>query len=99
MGSQCYNTRSVGPHDSPGRAVVSERKSMPRPTKTYRRQKLSAAAAWKRGEKPEAYKLWDKAAASYREHLAKKHNKKKAAEDAKAAEAAETSGEKAGAAG
>lgn len=72
---------------------------MPRPTKAYRRQKVAAAVAWKRGEKAEAYKLWDKAASSYQEHLAKKHNKKQAVEAAKAAEAAESSGPKADTAG
>ena len=56
------------------------RSNMPRPTKVFRRQKLNAAAAWKRGDKKEAYKLWEKAAASLKEHRAKKHNKNKPAE-------------------
>jgi hypothetical protein len=60
---------------------------MPRPTKAFRRQKIDAAIAWKRGEKTEAYKLWEKAAASLKEHQAKKQNKKKARE-AEAADAA-----------
>ncbi len=59
---------------------------MPRPTKVFRRQKIEAAAAWKRGEKKEAYGLWAKAAAGLKEHQEKKRNKKKvAAEDAEAA--------------
>lgn len=62
---------------------------MPRPTKVFRRQKINAAIAWKRGDRKEAYKLWEKAAASLKEHRAKKRNKKKAS---KAAEAAESSG-------
>ena len=48
---------------------------MPRPTKAFKRQKLSAAAAWKRGERKEAYELWEKAAKSLQEHRAKKRNK------------------------
>ncbi len=52
---------------------------MPRPTKAFRRQKIEAAAAWKRGEKKEAYGLWAKAAAALKEHQEKKRNKKKAA--------------------
>ncbi|MGD2109293.1 MAG: hypothetical protein PVI86_07860 [Phycisphaerae bacterium] len=64
---------------------------MPRPTKAFRRQRLSASAAWKRGEKQEAYKLWEQAAAGLREHREKKRNKKQAAEAAKAAEAAAAS--------
>ena len=54
---------------------------MPRPTKTLRRTKLQAAAAWKRGDKKEAYKLWEKAAAGLKEHRFKKQNKNKAAEE------------------
>ncbi|MEK6674643.1 MAG: hypothetical protein AABZ47_03195 [Planctomycetota bacterium] len=50
---------------------------MPRPTKAFRRIKVSAAAAWKKGEKKEAYTLWAKAAAGYKDHLGKKRNKKK----------------------
>ncbi len=61
---------------------------MPRPTKTIKRQRLNAGIAFKRGDKKEAYKLWEEAAASLKEHHAKKHNKKK-----KAADAAEASPE------
>lgn len=61
---------------------------MPRPTKAFHRQRVNAAAAWKRGEKTEAYKLWEAAASSLKEHAEKKRNKKKKAADAAAAEAA-----------
>ena len=53
---------------------------MPRPTKVFQQKRRSAAVAWKRGEKKEAYKLWEEAAAGSKEHRAKKHNKKKKAE-------------------
>jgi len=53
---------------------------MPRPTKAFHRMRLNAAAAWKRGDKTEAYKLWTKAAVGQKEHHAKKNNKKKAEE-------------------
>ncbi|RME38244.1 MAG: hypothetical protein D6788_07830 [Planctomycetota bacterium] len=53
---------------------------MPRPTKAFRRQKLNAALEWKRGNKKEAYKLWEEAAASLKEYRAKKRNKKQQAE-------------------
>lgn len=56
--------------------------NMPRPTKAFRRIKLNAAEAWKKGEKAEAYKLWEQAAKSYKEHRDKKRNKKKQAESA-----------------
>lgn len=64
---------------------------MPRPTKAFRRQKVNAAQAWKRGDRKEAYKLWEDAAKGLKEHRAKKHNKKKPEET--------TEGESAGAAG
>ncbi len=50
---------------------------MPRPMKAFKRIKLNAAAAWKKGEKKEAYDLWAKAAASRAGHLAKKRGKNK----------------------
>ncbi|MGB2986889.1 MAG: hypothetical protein WBE26_13540 [Phycisphaerae bacterium] len=53
---------------------------MPRPTKAFRRQKINAATAWKRGDKKEAYKLWGEAAAGLKKHWAKKHHKSKPAE-------------------
>ncbi len=68
---------------------------MPRPTKVFRRQKINAAIAWKRGDRKEAYKLWEQAAASVKEHRAKKRNKKKASEAAETAEPTD-SGEAAG---
>ena len=58
---------------------------MPRPTKTFRRQRLNAAAAWKRGDKKEAYKLWEKAAAALKEHREKKRNKNKPTEGGESA--------------
>lgn len=57
---------------------------MPRPTKAFRRTKMAAGEAWKRGEKAEAYKLWADAAAKLKAHRDKKRNKKKAAEGASA---------------
>ncbi len=39
--------------------------------------RLNAAAAWKKGDKTEAYKLWEKAAAGQKEHHDKKQNKNK----------------------
>ncbi|MCH8854265.1 MAG: hypothetical protein IID41_16675 [Planctomycetes bacterium] len=57
---------------------------MPRPTKAIRRKRLDAVIAYKRGERKEAYKLWETAAAALKEHHAKKHNKKKPAEDGEA---------------
>ncbi len=54
---------------------------MPRPTKALRRQRINAASAWKRGDKKEAYKLWEEAAAGLKEHRAKKHEKKPAEGD------------------
>ena len=53
---------------------------MPRPTKAFKRQRTNAAEEWKKGNKKEAYGLWEKAAQGRREHLAKKKNKSKAAE-------------------
>lgn len=50
---------------------------MPRPMKAFKRIKLNAAAAWKKGEKKEAYDLWAKAAKSRADHLAKKRGKNK----------------------
>ena len=61
---------------------------MPRPTKAFRRQQINAAIAWKRGERKEAYKLWEEAAASLKQHRAKKHNKNNAAGESEAGEAA-----------
>ncbi len=65
-------------------------REMPRPTKGFRNKKTNAALAWKRGEKQEAYKLWEQAAASLKEHRESKRNKKKNIEAAKAAEAAKS---------
>ena len=59
---------------------------MPRPTKAFRRHKISAAEEWKKGNRKEAYELWAKAAVGLKEHREKKRNKKaKAAAEAAAA--------------
>ncbi len=63
---------------------------MPRPKKTFRRMKVNAAAAYKRGEREEAYKLWEKAAAGVKEHYNKKHVK--AVPEAEASEGEATEG-------
>lgn len=55
---------------------------MPRPTKAFRRQKVNAAAEFKKGNRKEAYELWEKAAQSLKDHRAKKKNKNKPAEGA-----------------
>lgn len=55
---------------------------MPRPTKAFKRQKVNAAIAWKKGERKEAYELWEKAAKGMAEHRAKKKSKNKSAEAA-----------------
>ena len=60
---------------------------MPRPNKTFRRHKINAAIAFKRGERKEAYELWEKAAAGLKELREKKRNKHKTEE--KHGEAAE----------
>jgi hypothetical protein len=60
---------------------------MPRPTKAFRRQKLSAADEWKKGNRKEAYELWAKADKGIKEHGEKKRNKKAKAAAAAAAEA------------
>ncbi len=53
---------------------------MPRPNKTFRRQKINAALAYKRGEREEAYKLWEKAAAGIKELHAKRRKLNKTEE-------------------
>ena len=55
---------------------------MPRATKVFRRQKINAAIAFKRGDKKEAYGLWEKAAASVKEHREKKRHKNQAPKEA-----------------
>ncbi len=49
---------------------------MPRPKKALRRVRMSAIAAWKKGEKKEAYALWEKAAKGRKEHFNKKRASK-----------------------
>ena len=55
---------------------------MPRPNKATRRQKINAAAAWKRGDRKEAYALWEKAAATLREMREKKRTRHQKKEEA-----------------
>ncbi len=55
---------------------------MPRPNKTMRRHKINAAIAYKRGDRKEAYTLWEKAAAGIKEMHEKKVKKKKAEPEA-----------------
>jgi hypothetical protein len=50
---------------------------MPRPTKAVRRQLINAAAEYKKGNRKEAYELWQKAANTRKERLAGKRNKNK----------------------
>ncbi len=57
---------------------------MPRPTKAFKRHKINAAIAWKKGERKEAYELWAKAAKGMKEHLDKKRNKNKGSSEAPA---------------
>ncbi len=49
---------------------------MPRPNKAVRRQKINAAIAWKKGDRKEAWTLWDKADKARKELQAKKLPKK-----------------------
>lgn len=64
---------------------------MPRPNKAIRRQKINAAIAWKKGDRKEAWTLWDKADKARKELQAKKLPKKpepEAEADASAPDAA-----------
>lgn len=59
---------------------------MPRPAKASNRQRINAAIEFKKGNRKEAYVLWEKAAAARKERLdAKRNKKKRAAEEAAAA--------------
>ncbi|MFQ5414612.1 MAG: hypothetical protein ACE5E6_09165 [Phycisphaerae bacterium] len=63
---------------------------MPRPNKTFTRQRINAGIAYKRGDKKEAYKLWDKAAAGLKElrdAKRKRHHKGDKPEDAETQDA------------
>ena len=53
---------------------------MPRPSKTFKRQKINASIAYKRGEKAEAYKLWEEAAKGLKELRQKKSTRHQAKE-------------------
>lgn len=59
----------------------SER-NMPRANKAVKRQRESAAQAYKKGNKEEAYKLWGAAAKTQKELRDKKRNKKSQGEAA-----------------
>jgi len=48
---------------------------MPRPNKAFRRQKINAAIAWKRGDKKEAYTLWQKASDGMKDLREKKRTR------------------------
>lgn len=50
---------------------------MPRPSKVFRRMKINAASAYKRGDRTEAYKLWGQAATGLKEMRDKKRNRRK----------------------
>jgi len=54
---------------------------MPRPNKAFRRNKINAAAAWKRGERKEAYALWKKASDGMKELREKKRTRHQAKEE------------------
>lgn len=60
---------------------------MPRPNKALRRQKINAAAAWKRGDRKEAYQLWKKASDALREMREKKRTRHQQKEEPAATEA------------
>jgi len=65
---------------------------MPRPAKTSNRQRINASIEFKKGNKKEAYALWQKAADARKERRDAKRNKKKRAAEAAAAESAATEG-------
>ena len=50
---------------------------MPRPNKVFRRHKINAAIAYKRGDRKEAYELWQKAATGLKGLRDKKRHKNK----------------------
>ncbi len=58
---------------------------MPRPTKAFRRQKINAAIAYKRGDREEAYKLWKQASTQLREVREKKRTRHQAKPEGEAA--------------
>lgn len=58
---------------------------MPRPNKATKRQRVNAAAAYRKGDKKTAYKLWQEAAKATKERRDKKMNKNKPEEGEKAA--------------
>ncbi len=54
---------------------------MPRGAKSARRQKINAGIEYKKGNRKEAYELWQKAAAARKERYESKRNKHKKAEE------------------
>ena len=66
---------------------------MPRPAKAIHRQVINASIEYKKGNRKEAYKMWDKAAAARKERLQAKRNKKKNAEPEVAPPEEEPAGE------
>lgn len=63
---------------------------MPRAAKASNRQRINASIEYKKGNRKEAYALWEKAAAARKERLdAKRYKRKRASEAAAAAEAAD----------
>lgn len=72
------------------------RLAVPRPSKAVQEQKRQAAQAWKKGDRPEAQKLWIAADVARKELQAKKRNKKKPAEAESATAESQSEGESAG---
>ncbi len=66
--------------------LSTEYEAVPRPTKQFRRQKVAAAAEWKKGNRKEATKLWADADKARKEFQAKKRNKNKPAESSEGGE-------------
>ena len=66
-----------------------KRHKMPRPNKATRRQKINAAIAYKRGDRKEAYKLWQKASDTLREMRQKKRTRHQAKPEEAPQESAE----------
>lgn len=63
---------------------------MPRGAKASNRQRINASIEYKKGNRKAAYVLWEKAAAARKERLdAKRNKRKRAADEAAAAKAAE----------
>jgi len=76
--SSCYSVRYGGAasaHAPEAERITAHRgrsNNVPRPSKAIKRQRVNAAAAWKKGEREEARKLWAAAAAARNELQIKK---------------------------